>query len=127
MGYETMWEDTDPCRCGRGTIVSRFEMDDWNRTRRTWQTRCPVCFEEDRTRRQAEQRAEEQRDQYFQQARVLAENRYMQTWLDRFTGISAKVAWLLYTGGSGYPCLGTFYKHAKWHGGVIEYMRWRFR
>jgi hypothetical protein len=31
-----------------------------------------------------------------------------------------------YTGGSGYPSLGTFYKHVNAAGGVSEYMKWRF-
>jgi hypothetical protein len=34
-----------------------------------------------------------------------------------------KAAWPRYTGGSGYPALGTFYKHVKDAGGVNAYMR----
>jgi hypothetical protein len=31
-----------------------------------------------------------------------------------------------YTGGSGYPALGTFYQHVRHAGSIIEYMRQRF-
>jgi hypothetical protein len=126
MSFEVMWEDTDPCRCGRGTIISRFEMDDWNRTRRTSETFCPSCVQQDNLRLQAQHQAEKRREKYVQEARALAEKRYLQQWLHRFANCSAKAAWLQYTGGSGYPCLGTFYKHVKDFGGIIPYMGWCF-
>src|SRR6516164_11451902 len=46
MSYEEMIPLTRPCRCGGGTVIIHWEMDDWNRTRHSIETRCPRCAAE---------------------------------------------------------------------------------
>lgn len=125
MGYEVMSVEETPCACGAGTFVFTFEMDDWNRTRSTKTIRCGVCQaahdEVVRQRRENEIR----RAQLLERARALAAERYLARWMALFEGVSKKVAWERYTGGEGYPTLGTFYKHVK-DRGLAPYMRWCF-
>jgi hypothetical protein len=126
MAYEIIREETDPCRCGQGTVVFRVKMDNWNRMRRSFETRCPQCSLEGEIERRKLQVEHQLGEECLQKARTLAVERYLQTWLDRFENCNAKAAWLQYTGGGGYPSLGTFYRHVREFGGVTEYMRWCF-
>jgi hypothetical protein len=41
-----------------------------------------------------------------------------------FEGMTKKAAWDRYTGGSGYPALGTFYQHVKHSGSLSKYTEW---
>lgn len=45
----------------------------------------------------------------------------MPQWIKKFAGLNKKQIWKLYTGGSGYPSLGTFYKHVR-DEGVTQYL-----
>lgn len=126
MGYEIIRQETDSCRCGKGAVVFRVEVDDWNRMRRSFETRCLHCSLENEIERRKSQVEQQFREECLQKARSLAEERYLQTWLDRFRSCSSKVAWMRYTGGAAYPSLGTFYKHVRDFGGIVEYMRWCF-
>lgn len=126
MSWEIMRSETTECHCGKGTMTHTMEMDDWNRTRSSTEIHCPDCLKkavqeaEERRRKQAANEA------LFNKARKLATDRYQQKWLNLYSDLTKKAAWQRYTGGSGYPALGTFYKHVKHAGGVPEYMRWSF-
>lgn len=66
-----------------------------------------------------------QRRSLYEQARLLANERYLEKWVSQFSGLTKKAAWELYTGGRGYPALGTFYTHLK-DRSIEEYMRREF-
>jgi hypothetical protein len=123
MSWEVMGSQTTECHCGKGTMTHVMEMDDWNRTRSSTEIHCPDCSE--KAAREAEERRQEEarNDALYSKAKRLATDRYLRKWLDLYSGLTAKAAWQRYTGGSGYPALGTFYKHVKHAGGVAEYMR----
>jgi hypothetical protein len=53
----------------------------------------------------------------------IAQKRYLESWVAPYARLNKKAAWELYTGGSGYPALGTFYKHVKDEGSVEQYLR----
>lgn len=126
MSWEVMSSETVVCRCGKGTVTHVMEMDDWNRVRNHTDIHCPDCRRKAAREADAERRTEAKKEQLYEQAKQLAIKRYMRQWLDGYVGLTSKAAWERYTGGSGYPALGTFYKHVKDAGGVADYMRWRF-
>jgi|SRR5215831_10863702 len=123
MSWEVMKSETTKCHCGKGIMTYTMEMDDWNRTRSSTEIHCPDC----RARAALEAKERAQRaagnEALYDQARNLATDRYMPKWLDLYAGLTKKAAWQRYTGGCGYPALGTFYKHVKHAGGVTTYMR----
>ena len=125
MSWEEMGTDIEPCWCGKGTIKYITEMDDWNRVRTSREINCPECMEKERIRNAEESARENRRIELYHQAKQVAESRYLEQWLGMYEGLNKKEAWELFTGGSGYPSLGTFYKHVK-ESGVISYMRWYF-
>ena len=88
-------------------------MDDWNRVRESIDIRCPFCKAEHEKRRVESAARERERHALHSRAKRLAQARYLGQWLSRYAGVSKKQAWLLYTGGNGYPALGTFYAHLK--------------
>lgn len=118
--------DKSPCACGAGYFEDTYEMDDWNRSRTSRVIHCPSCQAEhdEKMRRHAED--ERQREALLSEAKALAEKRHLEPWLAMYAPLNKKKAWELYTGGSGYPALGTFYQHVKHHGSVRDYMRWCF-
>ncbi len=124
MSWEIMRTETGPCECGEGTETFTFEMDDWNRTRSSTEIHCPKCREKKKRQIEAEQAHEKKRDEQLQQAQQLATERYLPQWLALFAGMTKKAAWERYTGGSGYPALGTFYQHVKHSGSLSQYMEW---
>jgi hypothetical protein len=126
MSWEAVRSETRKCWCGKGTITDVLEMDDWNRTRDYRKFDCPACEKKHSEEAAALKRREEKKENLYRKAQKIAEDRYLTDWLSRYEGLSKKEAWMRYTGGSGYPSLGTFYKHVKHAGGIIEYMRWRF-
>lgn len=124
MSWEIMRTETDPCECGEGTQTFTFETDDWNRTRSSTLIHCPKCREKKQGQIEAEQARENRRDEHLQRARQLAKERYLAPWLALFAGMTKKAAWERYTGGSGYPALGTFYQHVKHFGSLGKHMEW---
>jgi hypothetical protein len=126
MSWEVMSSDTKPCECGKGTVTHVMEMDDWNRIRNSMEIHCPDCRKKAARRADEQRRTEAQKERLYEQAKRLAIKRYLMQWLDGYEGLSSKAAWERYTGGSGYPALGTFYKHVKDAGGLAKYMRWCF-
>jgi hypothetical protein len=98
---------------------------DWNRTRLRETINCPTCkaAADEKSCKEAERHRK--REALLSKAFKIAEERYLARWLAIFANKSKKEAWLLYTGGSGYPALGTFYKHVK-EEGVDHYLRWSF-
>jgi len=127
MSWEIMRSETKPCQCGKGTISQILEMDDWNRTRSSTEIHCPDCLQKAAEEAEARRQKESANESLYNNAKKLATDRYLRKWLDLYSGIASKAAWQRYTGGSGYPALGTFYKHVKDAGGVREYMEWRFQ
>jgi hypothetical protein len=109
-----------------GTITYVMEIDDWNRTRSHREIACSVCLEEERQEQEVHALREKRREDLYGKAKDLATKRHLDKWLDLYARVTKKEAWRRYTGGSGYPTLGTFYKHVKDFGGVTEYMRWCF-
>lgn len=124
MSWEIMSSETHPCECGAGTETFTFEMDDWNRTRNSTEIHCPQCRDKKRRELEAEEMRERRREDLLERARQLATERYLPRWQLLFAGITKKAAWERYTGGSGYPALGTFYLHVKRSGGLSKYMEW---
>lgn len=113
MSYESMGSEIRPCWCGKGTIVFHTEMDDWNRVRHRTVINCEYCSHQQQEKIDAENKRKARRDELYQRAKAMAESRYLQAWVDRYSGMSKVDAWRLYTGGVGYPAIGTFRKHVK--------------
>ena len=118
--------ETTECACGKGTTTFVVEMDDWNRIRNHTDIHCPRCLKKATQDAEARERKEALKEALYEEAQKLAEKRYLEQWLALYTGLATKEAWQRHTGGSGYPALGTFYKHVKDAGSLTEYMRWRF-
>jgi len=121
-----MGESVVPCPCENGTIVKATYMDDWNRVKFETRITCPACLREYELRTAALNARKQEAEVCFQKAQILANQRYLSPWLDSFKGCTVKAAWLRYTTGSGYPSLGTFYKHVRDHGGLLNYLEWCF-
>ena len=124
MSWEVTRRETHPCDCGAGTETFTVEMDDWNRTRSSTEVHCPKCREKKQREIDAERTREKKWDELLQRAQQLATERYLAQWLALFAGMTKKAAWERYTGGSGYPALGTFYQHVKHSGSLGKYMEW---
>ena len=116
MSWEFMGTETYPCRCGVGTISVSTEMDDWNRKRYQKKINCEYCERQEQAKAEEAHKRKELRDGLLHKARVLAESRHLAAWMKLMTGKSKVDAWRFYTGGSGYPSLGTFRKHMKEEG-----------
>ncbi len=125
MSYESMGTEIRSCWCGKGTIVFDTEMDDWNRVRHRTVINCVYCSRQQQENIDSENKRKARRDELYQRAKTIAESRYQQAWVDRHAGMSKVDAWLLYTGGVGYPSLGTFRKHVK-EEGLAKYFRRTF-
>lgn len=124
MSWEVMQTTTGPCACGAGTETYTVEMDDWSRTRSATEIHCPVCREKREQEAEADRKREDRRDRLLLRAQQLATERYRARWLELFTDMTKKAAWQRYTGGTGYPALGTFYQHVKHAGGLRQYLEW---
>jgi hypothetical protein len=124
MSWEIIRTETHPCDCGAGTATFTFEMDDWNRTRSSTEIHCPPCREKEHQKQRENEERERRRDELLDRARQVAKERYLTQWLALFAGMTKKAAWEQYTGGSGYPALGTFYQHVKHSGSLSKYMEW---
>lgn len=122
MSWESMGSETSPCWCGKGTIIFHTEMDDWNRVRHHTEINCEYCKLQQQEKIDAANKRKARRDELYQRAKAMAESRYLQAWVDRYSGMSKVDAWRLYTGGVGYPSLGTFRKHVK-EGGLAKYFQ----
>jgi hypothetical protein len=125
MSWEEMWSETKPCPCGKGTVTYCMDMDDWNRTRSHETINCPRCKAKAAAESRREAERYRKREALLSKAIRIAQKRYLERWLAMYANKSKKEAWLLYTGGSGYPALGTFYKHVK-DEGVECYLRRSF-
>jgi len=116
MSWEKMVPEEKSCWCGKGTITYITEMDDWNRIRTSREINCPVCRENERVRLEEQDAKKQKRVNLHRKAQKLAESRYLDKWLNMYEGLNKKEAWLVLTGGDGYPALGTFYKYVKEEG-----------
>lgn len=125
MSWEQMSAEKKPCPCGKGTVTYYMDMDDWNRVRHYKSIECPTCKADAEEKSRQEMAREQERRKLLSEATKLAEERYLARWLAMYAGKNKKSAWLLYTGGSGYPALGTFYKHVK-DEGMERYLRRSF-
>jgi len=119
-----MSAESRSCQCGAGSETVTFEMDDWNRTRTSSEIHCAQCQEKKQRELEGEEARERRRDELLESAQQLATERYLSRWLALFGGMTTKAAWQLYTGGSGYPALATFYQHVKHTGSLSKYMEW---
>lgn len=43
MSWELMSEHKEPCKCGKGVVVTGFYMDDWNRSETRIISGCKEC------------------------------------------------------------------------------------
>ena len=66
------------------------------------------------------------REKLHFKAKNIAVSRYLDQWLAMFKNLNKKEAWQLYTNETGYPTLGTFYKHVK-DEGVLPHMERNFK
>ena len=124
MSWETFREETIPCKCGGGSVKFVVEMDDWNRTRQYKIFNCAYCKKEHETEIRQREFNREKRETLLRQAQEIAQQRYLEIWLARFSGSSKKQVWELITGGTGYPSLGTFYQHVRKEGLEKYLARW---
>jgi hypothetical protein len=124
MSWEVMQTRTSTCDCGAGTETYTFELDDWNRTRSSTEIHCLVCHEKSEEKLEGDLKRQERREWLLQRSQQLASERYSAQWIDLFAGMTKKAAWLRYTGGLGYPTLGTFYQHVNDAGGLNEHLTW---
>ena len=118
MNWELMWEREEPCRCGKGKLLRRSEMDDWNRTRESSATLCEHCGHEERLRCSEWDKNFSEQRKLFGKAIAIATERHLKAWLRSCDGCTTKEAWFRYTNGIDYPSLGTFYKHVRQHGSL---------
>lgn len=125
MSWEEMVPDIRPCWCGNGTITYVTEMDDWNRVRHHTRIECEVCKTKAEENARLKQQRHQERENLLARAKLIAEDRYLNGWLAMFAGLNKRETWLLLTDGSGYPALGTFYKHVK-EEGVSQYLSRNF-
>jgi hypothetical protein len=125
MSWEEMSCETCPCHCGKGTITYRSEMDDWNRVRSSETINCTVCQAKADAEAAAAEAREREREKLLAKAHRLGRERYQQPWLALFENKTKKEAWMIHTGGRGYPALGTFYNHVRGDG-VEKYLRQHF-
>lgn len=123
MSWEVMRSDTEACACGKGTVTHIMEMDDWNRTRSSIEIHCPECRAKAELAAAAKAEREAKNEDLYNAALQLAKQRYLDRWLALYSTLPKKKAWQRYTGGNGYPALGTFYQHVRHAGSVTEYMR----
>ncbi len=127
MSYEEMSRQTETCKCGKGTITYIRLMDDWNRTKGHLEINCARCKAENVKIQKRLDREEAERVKAENRALALAKFRYLEKWINRFSGLKGKRAWEALPDSWDYPSLGTFYKHVKAHkGGLAGYIRWRF-
>ena len=126
MSWEQISSDTKECRCGKGTVTRITDMDDWNRFRYHTVVNCIYCKEEDDQKNRLRLQTETKKSQLLAQARLLAEDRYYEKWMEIFNSLNKKEIWRVLTGGSGYPSLATFYKHVGLDG-QDKYLRDVFR
>jgi hypothetical protein len=122
MSWEVMQTGTRPCECGSGTETYTFEIDNWNRSRSSTEIHCPNCRQKAERESEADRKREERRYWLLCSAQQLATDRYSTRWLKLFAGKTKKAAWQRYTGGNGYPSLGTFYQHVKHAGSLDKYL-----
>ena len=109
-----MTPETRPCRCGKGTIIVEFEMDDWKRCREWEVIKCPVCLAEQNKFEKEQAAIEAKQEAALRSAKRLGKERYLKSWLLSFEGLSKKAVWARLTeNGKYYPALGTFYSHLK--------------
>ena len=125
MSWEKFSPEIKPCWCGKGTITYIMEMDDWNRTRTSRTINCQECLEKYLSEEKEKTRKKELREKLNHKAKSLAVDRYLDAWLEKFEGLNKKQAWEILTDKSGYPSLGTFYKHTK-EEGMPKYIKRQF-
>ncbi|WP_417494618.1 hypothetical protein [Maricaulis sp.] len=124
MSWEEIALHESPCACGAGLVETSVEMDDWNRIRRYTRIHCEPCRkaqEEIQSQRDANNR---QRETLLEEAKAIAGDRYLATWLGQFEGRTKKDIWQCITKGEGYPVLQTFYKHVRGEGLQRYLTRW---
>lgn len=125
MSWEVSFIEKAPCDCGAGHVETINESDDWGRFRSSLRFHCVRCEGEYRAAMQRREDDLQQRRDLLSNAIALATDRYLARWLSLFEGKTKKAAWLIYTGGEGYPALGTFYDHVRTDG-LVPYMSRRF-
>ncbi|WP_233342367.1 hypothetical protein [Maricaulis salignorans] len=99
-------------------------MNDWGGSRKFTRIHCEPCRkaqEEIQRQRDANNR---QRETLLEEAKAIARERYLATWLGQFEGLTKKDIWCRLTKGEGYPVLQTFYRHVR-DTGLQRYLtRW---
>jgi hypothetical protein len=125
MSWEEFPPEIKPCWCGKSTITYIMEMDGWNRTRTSRIINCQECLEKDLFEEQEKSRKKELREKLHNKAKNLAADRYLDAWIEKFEGLNKKQAWEALSNKSGYPSLGTFYKHTK-DEGMLKYIKRQF-
>ena len=125
MSWEKFPPEIKHCWCGNSTITYMMEMDDWNRTRTSRVINCQECQEKYLSEEQEKNRKKELREKLHNKAKSLAADRYLDAWIEKFAGLNKKQAWGLLSTKSGYPSLGTFYKHTK-DEGMEKYIKRQF-
>lgn len=100
-------------------------MDDWNRTRTSRTINCRECLEKYLTEETEKSRKNKLREKLHIKAKKLATDRYLDAWNEKFKGLNKKQIWEALSNKSGYPSLGTFYKHTR-EEGMPNYIKRQF-
>ncbi len=143
-----MSKDVKPCPCGKGTYTIISEMDDWNRTRDSWEMNCADCKREyllqtetafdsglsyerhfwaRRGNVEKYEKLKQEANKLLKKAYEISETMYLEKWKNTFNGKNKKSVWVAITNnGEHYPSLGTFYKHVK-DEGIEKYLESFFK
>lgn len=107
MSWELMRTDKNPCPCGKGFIIEKHYMDDWNRTKEEHILKCKECMEEQiKSRKQITDKSNECKKvvTYFN-------DNYLEQWIEYFKNRkSKKLIWgTVHEMGMEICSLSTFY------------------
>lgn len=113
MSWELMSDEKRICACGKGFVVERHYMDDWNRTREERFVECKYCKEQqlkERNRREEMRSAFDKIVSYFNE-------KYLDQWIAYFKDkISKKSIWeTVHSIGLENCSLSTFYSDHRSH------------
>jgi len=122
MSWEVTSRNEGPCRCGKGTVVTTTEADDWNRTRTVSDLKCPACYAKQLQAVSLVATHKREADRIKGEALDEAKKHCLPPFLARFLAKPKKQIWEEMYRGCPYPSLGTFYAHARYSKSLEAYL-----
>ena len=118
MSWEEGIKKTRVCSCGKGTIVTHIEFDDWNRQRSYEEILCEYCKEQKRKEDVQKAKVEQKYHEDIINVIRYIKKYYLKDWLDYFEDIKTKKGlWnIVISMGIERCSLNTFYKWYKYRG-----------